>query len=77
MVAGTFSDQRLQRLVAKATQQMRQVFFPYGYKLGMQARGFEMGPFAIDIPAAYAQQLQAQTALITHTIQAVVQEAQA
>lgn len=65
---------RLQRLVAKTTEEMKKVFFPYGYKLGMQARGFDMGPFAIDIPAAYALQLQEQQKKIAETIKKVVQE---
>jgi dihydrodipicolinate synthase/N-acetylneuraminate lyase len=67
---------RLQRLVARATEEMKKVFFPYGYKLGMQARGFDMGPFAIDIPATYAVQLQDQQKKITETIDEVIKEAQ-
>jgi dihydrodipicolinate synthase/N-acetylneuraminate lyase len=66
---------RLQRLVAKATEQMKKIFFPYGYKLGMQARGFDMGPFPIDIPAAYDRQLQSQKDIIYQTIQEVLKEA--
>jgi dihydrodipicolinate synthase/N-acetylneuraminate lyase len=67
---------RIQRLVAKATEEMRKIFFPYGYKLGMQARGFDMGPFAIDIPAAYAMQMQDQQVKIAETIHEVIDEAQ-
>ncbi len=67
---------RIQRLVARATEEMRKVFFPYGYKLGMQARGFDMGSFAIDIPAAYALQMQGQQAKIAETIHEVINEAQ-
>jgi dihydrodipicolinate synthase/N-acetylneuraminate lyase len=67
---------RLQRLVARATEEMKKVFFPYGYKLGIQARGFDMGPFAIDIPATYAVQLQDQQKKITETIDEVIKEAQ-
>lgn len=37
----------LQNLIAKATKRMKQVFFPYGYKLAMQARGFSMGHYAV------------------------------
>lgn len=66
---------RYQRLVARATEQMRKIFFPYGYKLGMQARGFDMGPFPIDIPAAYEQQLQSQKQVIYQTIHEVLEEA--
>jgi dihydrodipicolinate synthase/N-acetylneuraminate lyase len=66
---------RYQRLVARATEQMKKIFFPYGYKLGMQARGFDMGPFPINIPAAYEQQLQAQKETIYQTIGAVLKEA--
>ena len=65
---------RYQRLVAKATEQMKKVFFPYGYKLGMQARGFDMGPFPIDVPAEYDRQLQSQKEIIHRTIQEVLQE---
>ena len=64
-----------QRLVARATDQMKKIFFPYGYKLGMQARGFDMGPFPIDIPPTYAEQLQPQKKIIEKTIQEVLQEA--
>lgn len=39
-----------QGLVAKVTVEMKKVFFPYGYKLGMEARGFDMGGFGMDIP---------------------------
>jgi dihydrodipicolinate synthase/N-acetylneuraminate lyase len=67
---------RIQRLVAKATEEMRKVFFPYGYKLGMQARGFDMGPFAIDIPAAFAMQMQDQQKKIAETVNEVINEAQ-
>lgn len=64
----------IQRLVTRATEEMKKVFFPYGYKLGMQARGFDMGPFAIDIPAAYGQQLQDKQKKIAETIEAVIKE---
>lgn len=67
---------RIQRLVVKATEQMKKVFFPYGYKLGMQARGFDMGPFPIAIPEAYAKQLQDQNKNINLTIDEVLREAQ-
>ena len=53
---------------------MKKVFFPYGYKLGMQARGFDMGPFPIDVPAEYDRQLQSQKEIIHRTIQEVLQE---
>jgi dihydrodipicolinate synthase/N-acetylneuraminate lyase len=66
---------RYQRLVAKATEQMKKIFFPYGYKLGMQARGFDMGPFSINVPVAYDSQLQAQKELISQTIHEVLKEA--
>lgn len=66
---------RDQRLVARATEQMKKIFFPYGYKLGMQARGFDMGPFPIDVPTAYDRQLQAQKDTISQTIQEVLKEA--
>lgn len=65
---------RYQRLVARATEQMRKLFFPYGYKLGMQARGFDMGPFPINIPPAYDRQLQSQKDIIYQTIQEVLKE---
>ena len=65
-----------QRLVARATEQMQKVFFPYGYKLGMQARGFDMGPFCIQVPVAYDRQLQSQKEIIRTTIHEVLQEAQ-
>lgn len=68
---------RYQRLVAKATEQMQKVFFPYGYKLGMQARGFDMGPFCIDVPVGYDSQLQPQKEIIHRTIHEVLREAQA
>ena len=68
---------QLQRLVAQATLAMQQIFFPYGFKLGMQARGFDMGPFAIPLTAAYERQVQAQQALIAETIPAVVKAAHA
>jgi dihydrodipicolinate synthase/N-acetylneuraminate lyase len=68
---------RYQRLVARATEQMQKVFFPYGYKLGMQARGFDMGPFCIDVPVGYDRQLQPQKEIIRRTIHEVLQEAQA
>ena len=64
----------IQRLVTRATEEMKKVFFPYGYKLGMQARGFDMGPFAIDIPAAYGQQLHDKQKKIAETIDAVINE---
>jgi len=67
---------RIQRLVARATEQMRKIFFPYGYKLGMQARGFDMGPFAIDIPDSFALQLQDQQKKIAETIGQVLTESQ-
>jgi dihydrodipicolinate synthase/N-acetylneuraminate lyase len=67
---------RLQRLVARATEEMKKVFFPYGYKLGMQSRGFDIGPLPIDIPASYAVQLQDQQKKITETINEVIKEAQ-
>lgn len=66
----------IQRLVVKATETMKKVFFPYGYKLGMQARGFDMGPFAIEIPAPYTLQLQDQQMKITETIADVLKETQ-
>jgi len=68
---------RYQRLVARATEQMQKVFFPYGYKLGMQARGFDMGPFCIDVPADYDRQLQPEKEMIDRTICEVLREAQA
>lgn len=34
---------KLQKLIAMATEQMKRMFFPYGYKLAMAARGFDMG----------------------------------
>jgi dihydrodipicolinate synthase/N-acetylneuraminate lyase len=64
----------IQRLVTRATEEMKKVFFPYGYKLGMQARGFDMGPFAIDIPADYGQQLQDHQKKIAEAIEAVIKE---
>jgi dihydrodipicolinate synthase/N-acetylneuraminate lyase len=67
---------RIQRLVAKATEEMRKVFFPYGYRLGMQARGFDMGPLAIDIPPAFAIQLADQHRQIEVTIAEVLRDAQ-
>ena len=67
---------RIQRLVAKATEEMRKVFFPYGYKLGMQSRGFDMGPFAIDIPESLAMHISAQHRKIESTIAQVLHEAQ-
>ena len=67
---------RIQRLVAKATEEMRKVFFPYGYKLGMQSRGFDMGPFAIDIPAPFALQMVAQHRKIEAIVSEVLHEAQ-
>jgi dihydrodipicolinate synthase/N-acetylneuraminate lyase len=66
----------IQRLVARATEEMKKVFFPYGYKLGMQARGFDMGPFIIDIPATYAPHLQDQQKKIAETIDEVIQDTQ-
>jgi dihydrodipicolinate synthase/N-acetylneuraminate lyase len=66
---------RYQRLVARATEQMKKIFFPYGYKLGMQARGFDMGPFPINVPAAYDRQLQTQKDVISQTIHEVLKEA--
>jgi dihydrodipicolinate synthase/N-acetylneuraminate lyase len=68
---------RLQGLVARATEQMKKLFFPYGYKLGMQARGFDLGPFRIDLPPAYQLQLAGQQELIEATLRAVLEEAQA
>ncbi len=67
---------RIQRLVARATQEMKKVFFPYGYKLGMQARGFDMGSFAIEIPAPFALQMADQQKKIEETIEEVIKEAQ-
>jgi dihydrodipicolinate synthase/N-acetylneuraminate lyase len=66
---------RYQRLVARATEQMKKIFFPYGYKLGMQARGFDMGHFSINVPVAYDRQLQAQKNIISQTIHEVLKEA--
>ncbi len=65
---------RCQKLVAKATEQMQKVFFPYGYKLGMAARGFDMGPFSIEIPPEMAPQVAEQAAVIDHTIREVLAE---
>lgn len=67
---------RIQRLVVRATGQMKKVFFPYGYQMGMQARGFDMGPSILDIPVAYATQLAQQQKIIEATIAAVLQEAE-
>jgi N-acetylneuraminate lyase/4-hydroxy-tetrahydrodipicolinate synthase len=64
----------IQQLVARATEEMKKVFFPYGYKLGMQARGFDMGHFVIDINAEYGHQLQDKQKKIAETIQAVIKE---
>ena len=36
-----------QRLIERATRAMKRVFFPYGYRLAMQARGFDMGPYPV------------------------------
>lgn len=66
-----------QRLVARATEQMKKVFFPYGYKLGMQARGFDLGPFAIEIPPGMSQQVKLQQAVIEKTISNVLKEMRA
>lgn len=38
---------KLQKLIALATEQMKKVFFPYGYKLAMGARGFDMGEYSV------------------------------
>ena len=37
----------LQKILAAATNRMRAVFFPYGYKLAMEARGFDMGKYKV------------------------------
>ena len=58
-----------QKLLARATEQMKKVFFSYGNKLGMAARGFEMGPFAIPLLLEYAAQIEPQKEIITQTIQ--------
>ncbi|MDR1536866.1 MAG: dihydrodipicolinate synthase family protein [Clostridiales bacterium] len=59
---------RLQAVLAKATSAMKTVFFPYGYRLAMEARGFPMGKFKIEIDEErYVQSKKA--------IQAAVDEA--
>jgi dihydrodipicolinate synthase/N-acetylneuraminate lyase len=40
---------KLQKLIALATEQMKKVFFPYGYKLAMEARGFAMGEYSVEM----------------------------
>jgi dihydrodipicolinate synthase/N-acetylneuraminate lyase len=67
---------KCQNLVARATEQMKKVVFPYGYKLGMAARGFDMGPYCIDFPEEMAPQVTAQAAVIRKTIQEVLAEVQ-
>ena len=40
---------KLQKLIALATEEMKKVFFPYGYKLAMEARGFNMGKYSVEM----------------------------
>jgi hypothetical protein len=42
----------------------------------MQARGFDIGPFVIDIPEPYAAQIQHQQLIISETINEVLKQAQ-
>ena len=39
---------RLQKIIPRATAEMKKVFFPYGYKLAIAARGFDMGGCKIE-----------------------------
>jgi dihydrodipicolinate synthase/N-acetylneuraminate lyase len=47
---------RLQKIIAKATLEMKKVFFPYGYKLAMEARGFEMGGCRVKTGGGYTDE---------------------
>ncbi|NLO83418.1 MAG: dihydrodipicolinate synthase family protein [Clostridiales bacterium] len=63
---------RYQSMVARVTEQMKKIFFPYGYKLGMEARGFDMGPFCIDVPDDYREEIMIQKETIKNAINDVL-----
>ena len=54
-VKGGNMDQavRLQSIIEEATRSMKTVFFPLGYRFAMQARGFELGPYAVELDNLY------------------------
>ncbi len=48
----------MQRLIARATKEMKNVFFPYGYQLAMEARGFDLGPYPVTLRRNYEAERQ-------------------
>lgn len=59
---------QLQRLIARATGKMKKVFFPYGYQLAMEARGFDLGPYPVSLRRSYEEERQSIRRMVEDTL---------